>query len=260
MKNLEPGSGYLKKIRKKILHLLKKSPGKFEDEDYHQLRVEIKKLKSVAGFLEFANEGFSKTKHLKPFSKIYKQAGKIRELQLEEAFLKKNDAQFIEHYLKEMDKKIQKEKKKFGLLITKKIRKKTKKAISKTAQVLRKTGEDDVIRFIKNERSKIASLIVQLPVNPANAHQLRKILKEDFYNRKRVDWPSENIEAENDLLLLLGKWHDCVVLNNQIGTSVSKAETDPDELAQLLKINAGVFAESENLFSQVNAALESGVF
>ena len=51
MKNSKPDSGYLKKIRKKTIDLLKKAPKKFEDEDYHKLRVEIKKLKSIAGFI-----------------------------------------------------------------------------------------------------------------------------------------------------------------------------------------------------------------
>ena len=91
MKTSKSGSGYLKKIRKNIIALLKKSPEKFEDEDYHKLRVEIKKLKAIAGFIEFSNKKFSKKKHLKPFIKVYKQAGKIRELQLEESFLKKEE-------------------------------------------------------------------------------------------------------------------------------------------------------------------------
>ncbi len=89
MKTLNPGFGYLKKIRKNIISLLKKSPVKFDDEDYHKLRVEIKKLKALAGFIEFSNKKFSKKKTLKPFKKVYKQAGKIRELQLEDIFPKK---------------------------------------------------------------------------------------------------------------------------------------------------------------------------
>ena len=88
MKASKPGLDYLKKVRKNITALLKKSPVIFKDEDYHKLRVEIKKLKALAGFIQFSNKHFSQKKTLKPFLKVYKQAGKIRELQLEDAFLK----------------------------------------------------------------------------------------------------------------------------------------------------------------------------
>jgi len=253
-------SDYLKKISKKLAALLKKSPESFDDEDYHKLRVEIKKLKAVAGFAAFANENFSKKKQIKPFSKVYKHAGKIRELQLEETFLKNNNAGFIEHYLDEMDKRIQKEKKKFSSLISKKLRRKTKKSVQKIEQVLGRTNEKDEIQFMENERKKIASLTNKLPLKAEDAHRLRKTLKEDFYTRKRVHWPSEKIKAEDDLLELLGKWHDCVVLNEQIGTSILKAAIKPAELAELIKINALVSSQSENLFSQINSKLSQGLY
>ncbi len=235
IRNSKPGSRFLKKTRKKILWLLKKSPKKFEDEDYHKLRVEIKKLKSVAGFIEFSNKHFSRRQQLKPFSKVYKQAGKIRELQLEEAFLKKNNVQFIQHYLDDMAKRIKKEKKKFGSLISKKTREKTKNVMREIEPILAKTDDNDVIQFMNNERSQIASLIQNLPLNPENAHKLRKILKEDFYTRKRIDWPSQKLKAEDHLLELLGKWHDCVVLNGQIGTSILKADNQTHRISGITK-------------------------
>ncbi len=75
-----------------------------------------------------------------------------------------------------------------------------------------------------------------------------------------MDQPSLKIKAEDDFLELLGSWHDCVVLNNQIETSILKAKIDPAELAELLKINAVVSLQSENLFNEINATLEKGVF
>jgi CHAD domain-containing protein len=260
MKTSKPGSGYLKKLRKRIITLLKKSPEKFKDEDYHKLRVEIKKLKAVAGFIQFSHKKFSKKEALKSFKKVYKQAGKIRELQLEASFLKKNNPQFIERYLSDLDKRIEKEKKKFASVLRKKRRRKTKKSIKGIKLFFQDTDEADSLEFINNERKQITQLTRELPLKPANVHQLRKILKEDFYNRKRMDQPSPKIKAEDDFLELLGSWHDCVVLNNQIGTSILKAETNSAELAELLEINAVVSLQSENLLNEINATLEKGVF
>lgn len=260
MKTSKSHSGYLKKIRKNIITLLKKSPEIFEDEDYHKLRVEIKKLKAVAGFIQFSKKHFSKRKAVKPVLKIYKQAGKIRELQLEASFLKKNNPQFIEQYLSDLDKRIEKEKKKFASLPRRKTKRKTKKAFKEIELFLEKINEAANIQFINKEREKVAQLTRQLPLKPANVHQLRKLLKEDFYTRKRMDQPSPKIKAEDDFLELLGSWHDCVVLNNQIGTSILKAKIDPAELAELLKINASVSLQSENFFNEINATFKKVVF
>jgi CHAD domain-containing protein len=260
MNTSKPGSAYLKKISRNTITLLKKSPGKYADEDYHKLRVEIKKLKAVAGFIEFVNTKFPKKKALQSFKRVYNQAGKIRELQLEASFLKKNNTQFIEQFLSDLAKRIDKEKEKFASLHLKKTTRKTKKAIKGIEPFLQNTNEANNIEFITRERKKIAQLTRDLPLQPSKVHQLRKLLKEDFYNRKRMDQPSPKIKAEDDFLELLGNWHDSTVLNNQIGKSILKAEIDPAELAELLKINAEVSLQSENLFNEINAALEKGVF
>lgn len=260
MKTSKTGSGYLKKIMKNLNALLKKSPAEFLDEDFHKLRVEIKKLKAVAGFIEFVNKNFSKKKALNSFKKIYKQAGKIRELQLEAYFLKTNNPQFIEQYLSDLAKRIEKEKKKFASIPRKKTKRKTKKGVKTIKLFFHDTDEADSLVFINKEREKVAQLTRRLPLKAAKVHQLRKLLKEDFYNRKRMDQPSPKIKAEDKFLELLGSWHDCVVLNRQIGTSILKAKIDPAELAELLKINAAVSLQSENLFNEINATLEKGVF
>ena len=253
-------SGYLKKIREKITGLLKKSPNKFEDEDFHKLRVEIKKLKAVAGFIEFSDNHFSKRTQLKPFSKIYKQAGKIRELQLQHSFLEKHDDFLIEDYLQELLKKIEKEKKKFASLLTTQSSKKIKKSTKKAEIFLKRTNDNDAIRFTNNEKRKIASLIKGLPLKKENAHKLRKILKEDFYNRKRTNWPSRKINQEDDFLQLLGSWHDSVVLSDQLEKATLKSDNKPAETAALQKIKSSTSLESEKLFNEINSTLGKGVF
>ena len=260
MQNSKTDAEYLEKIREKIFTLLKKTPGTFEDEDYHKLRVEIKKLKAVAGFLQFSNKQFSKKKYLKAFKKVYKQAGKIRELQLEETFLKKNHNQFIEQYLSDLTSRIRKEKEKFASLLGNKRQKKIKKSLKEIADFLDKSYQADGIPFIHKERRRVSELVNELPLKPAKLHQLRKILKEDFYTRKRIRFSTPQIKAEDELLQLLGKWHDSIVLNKQFGTSILKAKINPVELSELLKINAAVSLQSEILFKEINVILKKGLF
>ena len=260
MKTSKSGSVYLKKVKKNIILLLKKPSGNYESEDYHKLRVEIKKLKAAVSFIKFTHQSFSKRKVLKPFEKIYHQAGAIRELQLEATYLQKDHPEFIEKYLLDLAGRIDKEKKRFALLLTKNPLPRIKAAIKRMKPYLEHSSQTDSNQFIRHERKRIARLTRQLPMKPSKVHKLRKLLKKDFYNRKRCDGPSRNIKAEDDFLQLLGRWHDCVILNNQLGTSVLQAEIDPAELAELLKIKAAASAKSENLFSQINEALQKGIF
>lgn len=250
---------YLKEIQKKLSSLLKNSFKKFSDEDYHKLRVEIKKLKAISGFLEFSQKNFSKKKELKPFSKIYTQAGKVRELQLQYAFLEK-ECDGLKNYLDKLDKQIQKEKKKFASALSKNRNKKISKAVKKIAKHLQKTDDDDVIHFMNNEKRKIASLIETLPIKTEDAHQLRKILKEDFYNRKRTNWPSRSIKEEDDLLTLLGDWHDRVVLESQIEKAILISKKQPGEGAELERIKGSLGLQKHKFFSEINNRLEKSVF
>ena len=57
---------------------------------YHQLRIEIKKLRALIDLIGHFDKKFKPNKALKPFHKIFESAGKIRELQLEESQMKKH--------------------------------------------------------------------------------------------------------------------------------------------------------------------------
>ncbi|HSN08765.1 MAG TPA: hypothetical protein VLS85_06990, partial [Hanamia sp.] len=103
-------------------------------------------------------------------------------------------------YIKDLAKRIEKERKKFASIPFKRTKRKTKKAIKGIKLFFQDTNEADSIEFIYNEKNKITQLTKELPLEPANVHQLRKILKEDFYNRKRMDQPSSKIKAEDDFL------------------------------------------------------------
>src|SRR4030095_9185250 len=59
----------------------------YTPETFHKLRVEIKKLNALFDLIDFCCKDFKRKKTFKPFCKIFRQAGKVRELQIEEAIV-----------------------------------------------------------------------------------------------------------------------------------------------------------------------------
>ena len=63
-----------------------------EMEDIHQLRVSIKKIRTNLTLMSIASEGeFNNKYHFKLLSKLFKNAGKLREIQVNQAILDKLD-------------------------------------------------------------------------------------------------------------------------------------------------------------------------
>jgi CHAD domain-containing protein len=63
---------------------------RLEVEDIHQLRVSIKKIRTNLTLMNIASEGKFKNKsHFKLLSKLFKNAGKLREIQVNQAILDK---------------------------------------------------------------------------------------------------------------------------------------------------------------------------
>jgi len=249
---------FLKKITKTINSLLKKSVREYENEDYHQLRVEIKKLNAVLDCLKFCSKNCKRKKYLKPFKKIFKQAGTIREIQLEETMLKKFPQYSIEHYLNDLERRIKKEQKKLSSIINKRLRRKIKRSFGKIKPLIHKIKDQKVKEFMENERKKIKDLIQQKSLAAEDIHEIRKRLKVDYYNRKILPLSDNQnvIEEEDRFLELLGKWHDCRIMNDQLEKSIIEEEIDPTELNALLEINADVSLEADVLFKEINSWIE----
>src|SRR5258708_6187319 len=89
MKTEKALKNYFARRRKAITSLLRKPARKIVAQNFHQLRIEIKKLNAFYALINYRSKEFKKKKTFKPLKQIFKQAGKVREIQLEQALLKK---------------------------------------------------------------------------------------------------------------------------------------------------------------------------
>ena len=252
--------GYFKKLEKSINKKLKKQVMNYDKEDYHKLRVDIKKLKALMNFVEFCCGDFKQKKILKPLKKIFKQSGKVREFQLEKSILDSYRQFFsLKGYMAKLNSRIKKEQKKFSDTLNKKLQKNVRKNLDETHSFLHKTEKCEMGIYIKNENEKIHSLIMREPLKAEQVHELRKLLKTDYYTRKSMGLPAgeNDLRKEGSFLDLLGKWHDYRTTNGHLGKSILKNEMDLIELSQALKIKEEISFDEKNLFKKINAALRA---
>jgi CHAD domain-containing protein len=112
------GAEFLKKQEEALTFLLVKPSAKFTSNDFHQLRLEIKKLNAFLDLVNFCSNDFNRKKVLKAFTKIFRKAGKIRELQLEEQTIKKQQlGNLLKEYLMDLKWQESKEEVKFFILV-----------------------------------------------------------------------------------------------------------------------------------------------
>lgn len=240
--------------------LLEKSAQKFTVEDFHQIRVEIKKLNALFKLINFCLKKFEKKKQFRSFRSIFKQAGKVRELQLEEAALKKY-AHFsgLKKYILNLKKVQQKEKKNFFLLINKDLKTKLKKSNKNIPSLIeKKINKKDAKSYLDNRRERIERLTTVKYLKLEKVHELRKLIKEFYYNSKSLNLSKEiKLQKETDALQnLLGKWHDCQVIEEHLNEVVrSKTAMKPLEIKELKKAKNKLSSDGEILLKKINTAI-----
>lgn len=249
---------YFKRLQKSINKKLEKSPKNYDKEDYHNLRVEIKKLKALMDFIKFNCADFERKKLFKSFKKLFRQAGRMREFQVEKGMLKDyKQLTPLKRYYSQLNSRIQKEQKAFPKVIDKKVCREIRKSLKEMQSFVQKTGSEDMKIYIENENEKIHSLITQQPLDAEQMHSLRKLLKADFYNRKSIDIPGNEIclKKEDNFLDVLGKWHDYTTTIGHLERAILKVDMDETELSPVLKIKEEISFDERNLFKKINAAL-----
>lgn len=247
---------YLKK-RKRRLNLLLIIPGqKFTPDIFHQLRVELKKLNAIFRLVNACSDDFKYKKTFKPFEDILNQAGKVRELQLEEALMKKYfPAPAVKDYRLNLKNSRLEERTSFFTLIHQitlpELEQKYHQVQSHLSGITRKKAK----KYLQEKQKAIENLLHTPVLQPVQVHELRKALKEYNYSRKCLDMDDlfKSFPYQDKLTLLLGKWHDGRVIVRHL-THVMESNTFiPKEMKQLQKIKEKIYAQNEILLIKINA-------
>lgn len=251
---------YFKNREDAIDILLGKPRSYYTPETFHKLRVEIKKLKALFELLNYCGEEFRQKNIFTPFKLIFRQAGKIRELQVEDLMLKKYiSINSITGYRNSLKEQLSQEKRNYFSLLNTTFFTKLKKEYRKAFSYLKQVDKKKVNRYLNDRKNKIEKLLSKNKLKKEDVHELRKQLKTYNYNLKIKD-PEKQIKSaqkKDALPELLGMWHDCEVTISHLTKVIGSGALRSKETNQLEKINAKIAADEQHLFNKINAALTS---
>lgn len=249
---------YLEKRKSAINLILEKSPKSFTPENFHALRVEIKRMNALFDLLNYCSKKFKRKKNYTSFKLIFKQAGKIRELQIEESLLAEQpNSHLLQAYRIHLKKLETKELRRFFAIVNKSFLKKLKKRYNKIIPLVTKASVKKVNQYIDKKRGAITKLMCKTKFKKMQMHSFRKRLKTYLYNEKILICESQNqtLQDKNILSDLLGEWHDYEVVINHLKKGIKSNKTNPSVTKQLQVTKAILTSKRELLFNKINATL-----
>ena len=196
-------------------------------EAVHQMRVSIKRIRAILLFTEqiIGKENFDATTHYKPLRELFKMAGKIRDIQVQQKlvadYANTLNTPFV-LYLEHIDKL---EKRSISRLFKAIKQDKIPRNFASIQNIIENTLSSILIEDIKarafqllaNQRDDLRVMLVKIP-NNKQLHQMRTIIKQMRYilgvimksDPSATTFPI-SLAALTEAEVLLGNWHDRIV-------------------------------------------------
>lgn len=245
---------YFHKRLENIGALMEKPQNQFSPEDFHKLRVEIKKQKALFKMVAYCTKHFKSQLLFKPLKQLFLQAGKVRDLQLEAEMIKKQDrSNRLKNYVHLIELQIKEEKKTF-FQFENKVKGKLKKINLQIIPFFIAIDKKGLEKYIKEELKQVTLLLKRKTLKTKKLHQLRKKLKSFHYNLKCLDIKQEETLCKNRTQLqdMMGKWHDYNVMTSHLLKMTRSKKFTPTEIQALRAIAAKLSQNSLALFQMIN--------
>lgn len=252
---------YIRKRFETIQLILEKPRKQFSISTFHQLRVEIKKLNATFELINNCIPKFKRAKTFKPFRILFKQAGKIRELQVEEALLNNCIDNELPFSVKQH---IQNEKKAERAAFFRNMETLSAASLEKAARkvmpFVQKLNGPEVNRFLSRKHSRIKKLLANPNIKTIEIHELRKELKKYTYMFKCLhDGKAAKVQLSNtdQFMDLLGKWHDCQSVIDHLKKVKSIGHFSKIETGHIDSIITVLSADLRAHFRQIKISLHT---
>jgi CHAD domain-containing protein len=220
---------------------------------FHRLRVEIKKMNAVLRLVKFCSPDFPRKRILKPYKELGKSAGEVREIQLEEAIIRKLPPGPFTHQYLSVLKEMHGNKKKHFIEIKTKVH---SELHNRELKIIPYVDEINSIN-IQGYFSEITrNCVAQMDGNRLKTsliHKLRMLLKEFFYNIEVIQPDAKtSLKKINLLQDLIGKWHDYSVIITHLDNFKRRNKFNQRDSSRLQKTRIDLSARSSLLLSRIN--------
>jgi CHAD domain-containing protein len=248
---------------------LRKTGHSFSKKNIHKLRTEIKRLKALYRLIEQINpREFSSTKHYRQYKRLFKVAGKIREIQLNTKLLAsyKLSPSASKAYINFIKKKEKAHYNKLKKLIKDFPVHKIKKSKKRINRLYKDSGKEKFNKkshlFIIAECIKIRALRRQ-SVSVANLHETRKHLKslgsvaELMYEMNSPKVKQQYIDKLKGTESLIGDWHDQIVLIDSLQSFLNNMNKLPEtQVRQIKKTISLIRAKNRKLLVELKPKID----
>jgi CHAD domain-containing protein len=235
-----------------------------KENDIHKARVDLKKIFALFDFFKMIGfDTFKIEVPQKVFNDVFKSAGEIREIQMNLLYIQnlgENDPalKLFSRYLKNNSKKRTR-------LFIQSIINFDEKRLTKIRGSIKKNCRDlDIEKiihkcddFFQMHSTKIKKYRLKSD-ETENIHKIRKEMKKisaiaGLLNLLRVDEFMENLtEALNQAELLIGEWHDRIVLNKSLDHFIKLNENKQEKILDTLeRVKQVVDKEKEDLLNKL---------
>lgn len=252
-------TAYFKKRATTIDALLETPKHEYTAETFHQLRVEIKKMNAIFDLIKFCNKDFKQKKTFKPFKLVFRQAGKIRELQLEEIMLKDFiSSELIPDYIAHLEQLQSQEQESFFSLVHKKLIAQLQKKQTIILPFLRAIKKKKARSYIQEKKNAIQEILHENSVQKETAHELRKRIKILNYALISLSLDKDNptYYKKDALPTLLGEWHDDEVFVEHLERDLLEGKISKKEASPIKKVIKKIVAKNNLLFVEINRVWE----
>jgi CHAD domain-containing protein len=229
------GDLHFKKLKKYLIEY-KNLP---QQETLHEVRVELKKLKVLFYLIEYCDESFNAKKEYKSLNKIFKKAGKIREIDVMESLIIKYNIKNIKGIASIKEK---------GKLINEFIERIPRfkdTALKKENDLKKYLAKVDEKCYLKYSKQKEKALKNELfpKINLKKLHVVRKKIKEIVYLKDLNDKENGKLKNLSKMENTIGSWHDkqmVLALLNKDNIKlhnllVNKIKTEADKDIRVIK-------------------------
>jgi CHAD domain-containing protein len=230
---MEPGndiSSYHRERTGEIERLITRPAGSWTVEDFHDLRVSLKKLKALYALVHFGAAHFPRKTVWRPYRLLFRQAGRVRELQLELQALRelKLDRALRDHMLT-TKRRLRLELRKFHHINGPWLRQKLRWMQEKTGDYLQKVSDSELKTFLARAGLEIKQVLSAHRLSETELHGLRKKIKTYLYISTLAKEENRIVALSNEMQQLLGKWHDTFVLRSTMQRIVHSRPLHPEQ-------------------------------